>query len=46
MYELNKNDLICINGGAVDPVSLGLLLVAAAEVCVQVIEHCYNVGKD
>ena len=46
MCELSKNDLVVINGGAVDPVSFGLLIIAAAEVYVQILDHCYNVGKD
>ena len=45
MVELNKNELTEISGG-LDPVSLTLLFFAAAEACVQIIEHCYEVGKD
>ncbi|MBV3621506.1 class IIb bacteriocin, lactobin A/cerein 7B family [Bacteroides xylanisolvens] len=45
MKELNKNELIDINGG-VDPVTVATLLIAAAGVYVQILDHCYNVGKD
>ncbi|HIZ04367.1 MAG TPA: hypothetical protein H9818_00720 [Candidatus Phocaeicola gallistercoris] len=48
MRELNKNDLMCINGGVVDPVSFAIatLIVSVAGVYVDILDHCYNVGKD
>lgn len=48
MCELNKNDLARINGGVIDPVGLGIatLIVAVADVYVNILDYCYNIWKD
>lgn len=45
IVELTKDELYVVNGGIVDPVSLGLLGLGLAY-ALWAADFCYNLGKD
>ena len=45
MRNLSSEELTNIKGG-VDPITIATLVIAVAGVYVQILDHCYNVGKD